>query len=79
MFSYTHILGSEMGQMPSLHTLSTELTLQPFLTFADINECSTGQALCHNYSTCTDTEGSYECTCDIGFSGDGLHCTSQSL
>ena len=32
---------------------------------------------CADNATCSDTEGSYECTCDPGFSGDGFNCTSK--
>ena len=43
----------------------------------DINECISGSAECHDNATCTNTDGSYECTCDAGFSGDGFNCTSE--
>lgn len=36
--------------------------------FDDLNEC-------HINSTCSNTEGSYQCTCDMGFSGDGMNCS----
>ena len=49
-----------------LYTLST-----------DINECISGSAECHDNATCTNTDGSYECTCDTGFTGDGFNCTSE--
>ena len=28
-------------------------------------------------ATSTDTIGTYECTCNSGFEGDGVNCTSQ--
>ena len=43
----------------------------------DINECISGSTECHDNATCTNSDGSYECTCDIGFSGDGFNCTSE--
>ena len=43
----------------------------------DINECIRGSTECHDNATCTNTDGTYECTCDIGFSGDGFNCTSE--
>jgi len=42
---------------------------------ADVDECS-NETLnnCHENATCTDTIGSYNCSCDEGFSGDGVVC-----
>ena len=31
---------------------------------------------CGANATCTDTEGSFDCTCDPGFEGDGFTCIS---
>ena len=37
--------------------------------------CGTSKDDCHRYATCTDIEpGKYECTCNIGYSGDGKTC-----
>ena len=47
------------------------------LSFADIVECE--QSPCNESATCFDTDGSFECTCIDGYSGDGFNCTSQSL
>ena len=44
---------------------------------ADIDECISGNAECHDNATCTNTDGSYECACNTGFSGDGINCTSE--
>jgi hypothetical protein len=44
----------------------------------DINECSPGSP-CHANATCDNTEGSYTCTCDSGYSGDGLSCDGMSI
>lgn len=44
---------------------------------ADIDECSTDSNECHINATCTNTEGSYNCSCDLGFTGDGFNCTSM--
>ena len=42
---------------------------------SDINECSRGSHKCDPNATCTDTEGSYQCQCNSGFTGDGHNCT----
>jgi len=48
-------------------------------TLTDINECDReGNALlCDTNSDCTDTEGSYVCQCNHGYTGDGFTCTSK--
>ena len=40
----------------------------------DIDECLSSP--CHNNATCNDTDGSYECTCDDGFTGNGTECNN---
>lgn len=40
-----------------------------------VNECSNGTAHCDAHATCTDTASSFLCTCDDGYSGDGMTCS----
>lgn len=42
----------------------------------DINECE-GTNNCHADSSCIDTLGSYYCTCNSGFSGNGTYCEGK--
>ena len=44
-----------------------------FLT--DINECTEDTHSCDGNASCTNTIGSYNCSCNFGFEGDGLNCT----
>ena len=39
-----------------------------------INECSEGLDNCHMDADCTDTVGSFTCTCRAGFTGNGTFC-----
>ena len=32
---------------------------------------------CDDNATCTNTDGSYDCICDVGYSGDGFTCASE--
>ena len=45
----------------------------------DINECEDpgDSVLCDVNAECTDTEGSYECECKTGYSGDEFNCSGK--
>ena len=47
-----------------------------FLT--DLDECAAELDNCHENATCNNTFGSFECTCNSGFEGDGADCTSKT-
>ena len=49
----------------------------PLLLSIDINECELETDNCHVYANCTDAMGSFDCTCNSGFVGDGVNCTSM--
>ena len=40
----------------------------------DQNECLE-PGICHSNATCANTEGSYQCTCMLSYTGDGKNCT----
>lgn len=47
-------------------------------SLSDINECSRGLDRCHAVATCTNTIGSYTCTCPSGTAGNGFSCTGNA-
>ena len=47
----------------------------PFV-YPDINECDEDTDTCDGNATCSDTEGGYDCECNVGYSGDGYSCSS---
>lgn len=57
-----------------------------YLRLVDVNECETDEISdyykylahnCHNDSICTNTNGSFYCTCLVGYSGDGVWCSGE--
>ena len=43
----------------------------------DIDECSASSPVCDINANCTNTRGSYYCTCKAGYTGDGKTCQLQ--
>ena len=62
--------------MAHLHDFSYSLSQQGFVSIVDINEC-VGTHNCHADSNCSNTKGSFYCTCLTGYSGDGVGCVGM--
>ena len=43
--------------------------------FLDVDECSSKP--CHANASCTDNQGSFDCECNVGYSGNGFNCSSK--
>ncbi|PFX13278.1 Fibrillin-1 [Stylophora pistillata] len=41
----------------------------------DVDECTTNTPDCDVNAECSNTEGSFNCSCKVGFNGDGKKCT----
>ena len=52
------------------------VVLFTMLFYLDTNECLQNST-CHLNATCNNTEGSYMCTCDIGYESDGFACNGE--
>lgn len=50
-----------------------------FLVLIDIDECTAGSHNCHSSATCNNTVGSFNCTCNNGYSGDGTSCIGTEV
>ena len=57
-----------------------------FLVLTDVNECEPDGISdaykylshnCHDDSNCTNSKGSFYCTCLVGYSGNGVLCTGK--
>ncbi|CAH1250407.1 MATN2 [Branchiostoma lanceolatum] len=40
----------------------------------DLNECARGTDNCHVHASCTNTNGGFSCSCDAGYTGNGVTC-----
>jgi hypothetical protein len=43
----------------------------------DIDECTEGIDNCHQQAMCQNTDGSFNCYCNNGWTGNGTHCTGK--
>ena len=43
----------------------------------DIDECELETDTCDVNAECTNTDGSYTCSCNAGYSGDGMTCIGR--
>ena len=48
-----------------------------FSLHSDINECTTNAHNCDVKAFCNNTEGSFNCTCSPGYTGNGIKCTGK--
>ena len=53
------------------------MTLSLFFLILDFDECSLGSHDCSADAYCSNTVGSFTCTCNRGFVGDGKTCLSK--
>ena len=51
--------------------------ISPYFS-ADVNECMMEND-CHNMSQCFNTQGSYNCTCNQGYTGNGTDCAGTFI
>lgn len=50
-----------------------------FMQRIDIDECALKYDNCHTNALCTNTDGSYTCACNEGYTGNGTNCTGNRL
>ena len=50
-----------------------------FIFLTDIDECRANTHDCHSSATCTNTEGSFNCSCNEGYFGNGKACYGALL
>ncbi|XP_078665539.1 uncharacterized protein LOC144907963 [Branchiostoma floridae x Branchiostoma belcheri] len=75
---FTHMVRRPARACPAFLALPAAGTPPRTATFAlgtllDINECTAAHN-CHQHAICTNLPGSYNCTCETGYAGNGLLC-----
>ena len=53
--------------------------MQNIKTLLDVDECSIKTDNCHDLATCSNTDGSFTCACNTGYTGDGLKCAGKFI
>ena len=54
-------------------------SLYIYCPLIDVDECENGLATCSPQAQCENNDGSYTCSCNDGFSGDGQQCDGKLL
>jgi len=52
---------------------------QFILSHSDVDECSTDNGGCSSNAECTNTNGSFSCSCRTGYHGDGFTCIGKII
>lgn len=50
-----------------------------FVSMSDIDECTTEASVCPAHSNCNNTVGSYNCSCEEGYTGNETFCKGTCL
>ena len=58
------------------HTRRVSIML--LFMYADVDECVTPEHDCHENANCTNSIGSYYCTCITGYTGNGTLCEGMA-
>ena len=54
--------------------LSMKYSISILFVLLDIDECLNRSHACDVSANCTNTDGSHNCTCKVGYTGDGHSC-----
>ena len=50
-----------------------------YLIVSDIVECATGADNCDTNAVCINTPGGFTCSCNQGYTGEGVTCMGESF
>jgi len=49
------------------------------MMYTDVDECAENNGGCSQFATCTNLPGTFNCTCDTGYTGDGFNCSGKFI
>ena len=79
-YNILHTINTLQSPLLHLSLLTTPSPTFPLFLPTDADECAQGLFSCNVNAFCTNTDGSYTCTCKPGCMGDGrAFCTGKSL
>ena len=58
---------------------ASEFCIRFFMFYTDVDECSDGTDNCHTEASCTNNDGGFDCTCNSGYSGNGVTCSGKFI
>ena len=69
-----NIAGKSFNKSINRSPLTHKITNISILMVSELDECSSDPSPCDENALCTNSDGSYSCTCKQGFTGDGTLC-----
>ena len=89
-FCFISVVMKQLNSTHAMHLLFIEIEtsseLLPLVVwflclfrfiFLDINECAASSSPCSSNALCTNNVGSYSCSCNAGFAGNGITCNGM--
>ncbi len=77
MQNWATLLECDKFQFSVSYIYATPYVFSCYLFLTDIDECAANTHDCHLYATCTNTDGSFTCACNAGYTGDGKSCSGE--
>ena len=62
----------------SFKSTGSSTSMHDFVSL-ELDECELETHNCHAKASCSNTDGSYTCKCDDGYTGDGFTCTGIQI
>ena len=80
MFGSLFLPVSNVWLLVAVKKKSYPAVTRPLSLLTDIDECANPETSnCGTNAECSNTEGSYTCSCRVGFTGDGKNCAGNLI